>query len=86
MSINQCIRSSPQSDNLRFELLEDDLWAFEVRVHALHCFQILLEVIRARGTDEIIFYHNQYLELLEQSEFEVVRPPKPAICVIIKHW
>lgn len=55
MSINQRIRTSPQSDNLREEVLEYDHWAFEVRVLALHCFQILLEVIRARGKDEIMF-------------------------------
>lgn len=86
MSINQHIRSSPQSDNLRREVLEDDHWAFEIRALVLHCFHILVEVIRARGMDEVILHHNQYFELLEQSEFKVVGAPKSAICVIIQHW
>ena len=68
------------------EDLEYDHWAFEVRVLALHCFHILLEVIRAWGKDKVMFRHNQYLELLEQSEFEVFRDPKSVIWVIIGYW
>jgi hypothetical protein len=57
------------------EDLEYDHWAFEVRVLALHCLQTLMAC--AKG--EVMWRHNQSLELLEQSEFEVVGAPKSVI-------
>jgi hypothetical protein len=57
------------------EDLEYDHWAFEVRVLALHCLQLVMTC----AIGEVMFRQNQYLKLLEQSEFEVVGSPKSVI-------